>query len=99
MELQVLCVGDEEELMRPCVDCGLITGNFCETERQRGHILWQGGNCFVADHERGSDWAPYQRTPLCTKCEKLHGSCHFCRKVHSCTPPQHGGKQQDGKKS
>ncbi len=30
-DLQVLPVGDEEELLRPCADRGLITGNFCDT--------------------------------------------------------------------
>ena len=99
MVLDVLCFGTEEQLLQPCVDCGLITGNFCETKRQRGHILWQGGYCFVADHLHGSGWAPYQRTPLCTKCERLHGSCRFCRKVHGCTPPAHRGERQDGRVS
>ena len=99
MVLDVLCFGTEEQLLQPCVNCGLITGNFCETQRQRGHDLWQGGYCFVADHLRGSDWAPYQRTPLCTKCENLYGSCRFCRKVHGCTPPAHRGERQDGRVS
>ena len=94
MEFEALCVGDADQLLQPCVDCGRVTGNFCETTLQQGHALWQGGSCFVADHVRGSDWAPNQRTPLCTECEERHGACRFCRKVHSCTPPAHRRKRQ-----
>ena len=29
-DVQVLAVGSEEMLCRPCVDCGTKTGNFCD---------------------------------------------------------------------
>ena len=53
--LNVLAFGDEATLNRACVDCGLITGSFCDF-------------CLAAvrlPHER---WAGNQMTPLCTYC-------------------------------
>eukprot|EP00969_Alexandrium_andersonii_P200056 8837185-Alexandrium_andersonii.AAC.1 len=34
-------------LCRPCVGCGLETGNFCEGVGQAGHAEWQGGVCLA----------------------------------------------------
>ena len=67
----------------PCVDCGLMTGNFCD-----GGISVAYDNCFASERVP----ADYlfnvgQRTPLCSYCETLHEFCRFCRQVHSCTPP------------
>ena len=36
-------------------------------------------------------WAENQQTPLCTACDRKYGACHFCKKLHWCTPPEHGG--------
>ena len=88
-ELTILCTGDPAQLLRPCVDCGLLTGNFCETMAQAGHAEWQGGVCLAADRVPTEVWASGQRTPLCSRCEDQHGACRFCRRVHSCTPPAH----------
>ncbi len=58
-------------LPKPCVDCGLRTGNWCETLRA-------GGHCFAAMRVPGGSWQPGQRTPLCTGCERARGACHWC---------------------
>ena len=75
-----------DELYRPCVDCGKKTGNYCPSPIQLGHGEDQGGECFAEDRVPSEPWAEDQKTPLCEKCYDNHGSCHFCRQVHSCTP-------------
>ena len=85
--MEVLATGDEALLVRPCVDCGRRTGNFCETPAQAGHTGWEGGICLAAKHIPSEEWAPGQRTPLCSACEHIHGACHVCRRVSMCTPP------------
>ena len=84
----LVCVGETDELLRPCVDCGLRTGNFCETTKQQGLPAWQGGVCLAITWVPSEKWAANQRTPLCTHCERRLGACHFCRKTHWCTPPE-----------
>ena len=93
-QLTVLATGDN--LCRPCADCGLRTGNFCETLLQVGHSHWQGGVClaekaFPAGDEEGG-WSPGQRTPLCIACETLHGACHVCRRIPWCRPFASGSR-------
>ncbi|OLP84362.1 hypothetical protein AK812_SmicGene34786 [Symbiodinium microadriaticum] len=56
--LQALAVGTQDELCRPCVDCGLYTGCYCDGND------W--GECFAADRLPHEHWANNQRTPLCT---------------------------------
>ena len=34
------------------------------------------------------DWAENQRTSLCTRCEGARGACHYCLRIHWCTPPE-----------
>ena len=85
--LQWLRFGDEAMLLRPCVDRGRHTGNFCETLDQVGHAGWQGGVCLAEDRVLSDEWAEGQRTLLCYHCKDKHGACRFCRKVHGCTPP------------
>jgi len=65
----------------PCVDCGLMTGNFCD-----GDLI----ECFAAERVP-KDYANIgevgmQRTPLCAYCETRWNFCRFCRKVQGCTP-------------
>ena len=80
--VDVLAWGDVETLVRPCVDCGLRTGWFCDgLERP----------CFARHWLPKELWARGQRTPLCSRCERLRGTCHYCRRVQSATPPAHGG--------
>jgi hypothetical protein len=88
MELVVEAFGDEKFLFRPCVDCGLMTGNYCETMRQLGHELWQGGVCLAEDRIPNEKWASGQSTPLCSLCERKHGACHFCRQEDKELPKQ-----------
>ena len=69
-QFQVLAFGDEKTLCRPCVDCGLVTGRFCDY-------------CYAEDRMPDEDWAPGQMTPLCSKCDNKHDRCHFCRGLSS----------------
>ena len=79
--MHILASGHSGMLFRACVDCGLITGCFCEY-------------CLAAQRMPEETWAPNQCTPLCTKCEaKNHGICHFCRGVAWVVQfPPHVGK-------
>ena len=57
-------------LLRPCVDCGVTTGRFCDY-------------CYAVDRfpngdATGRGWAPGQLTPLCSNCDKLRDGCRFC---------------------
>ena len=87
MELKVRTFGAIDDLNRPCVECGLITGNYCETLSQVGHPLWQGGICLASERIPSEKWQQCQSTPLCCGCEILYGACRFCRGVHGCTQP------------
>ncbi|OLP80229.1 hypothetical protein AK812_SmicGene39386 [Symbiodinium microadriaticum] len=69
--LEALAVGTQDELCRPCVDCGLYTGCYCDGND------W--GECFAADRLPQEHWANNQRTPLCTSCDRRFNMCHFCR--------------------
>ncbi len=74
---------------RPCVDCGLMTGNWCETFFW-GKVWHSAGGVCLAEHWIPSeDWGDGQRTPFCTSCEDKFTACHFCRQVASCTPFTH----------
>ena len=82
VQFGVLAVGDREMLCRPCVDCGLRTGCFCD---------W----CLAADRLPDEKWAAGQLTPLCTHCDREYGACHFCREEpHWVTPPPHDLPQE-----
>ena len=59
-------------LIRPCADCGLWTGNYCD-------------HCYAADRYPDQQWAAGQMTPLCTDCDQAHDACHFCRREMWCT--------------
>ena len=79
--LQVFAAGSAEDLARPCVECGLVTGNFCdELEFQTGF------KCLAEKRIPSLSWVEGQRTPFCTGCERKFGVCYFCRGVPSCTP-------------
>ena len=74
--LRVSAVGEKAELCRPCVDCGQITGSFCDRD------------CLARDTVPSETWLDGQITPLCTSCGEKHDeTCHFCRGVHWCRPP------------
>ena len=91
---------NSQACLRPCLECGLYTGGYCETLAQakagpKG--TWQGGTCFAAEvypWRKGMDakekWTAGQRTPLCTSCEIRYGACRACRGVSGCTPPYKG---------
>ena len=72
--LQVYAVGSPELLIRPCVDCGLKTGGYCD-------------KCLAEDRMPEEEWAEGQRTPLCSRCDnKYSGLCHYCRAQAWCVP-------------
>ena len=74
--LQAYAVGSPGLLTRPCVDCGLITGCYCDL-------------CFAEDRMPDEAWVEAQLTPLCTKCDGVHGMCHYCRGDAWCAPAPH----------
>ena len=65
--LEVMAYGTVEMLNRPCVDCGRITGSYCDY-------------CLAEDREEDEEWAAGQHTPLCTHCDRDFDMCHFCRR-------------------
>ena len=73
-DMEVLCAGDEKDLNRPCVDCGLITGRYCDY-------------CLAATRIPTETWIQNQHTPLCSKCDNKYGKCHFCRGQSWATRP------------
>ena len=78
--------GPDEPPTIPCVDCGLITGNFCD-----GAPASVGLDQCYATKRVPNDYPRevfgLRRTPLCTFCESRFLYCRFCRGVTSCTPP------------
>ena len=66
-------------LLRPCVDCGLVTGSFCES------------SCFAEDWlgSKHEDWNDNQSTPRCTACDARYKHCHFCLGKAWVTPEPH----------
>ena len=64
-QCEVISFGNME-LARPCVDCGVLTGCYCDF-------------CYAMDRLPSETWAPGQATPLCTSCDRKHDKCHFCR--------------------
>ena len=79
--LQVSAVGDSKMMHRPCVDCGLVTGCFCDY-------------CFAQDRDPTGEYAEGQHTPLCTDCDRKFDMCHFCRKMMWATPPPRDALQR-----
>ena len=78
-QLEIMAFGDEEVLTRPCVDCGLVTGRFCDY-------------CNAADRIPDEEWAEGQLTPLCSYCDNKFNRCHFCRNLSWCRPGAHKQK-------
>ena len=72
-QMEILAVGSEAMLCRPCVDCGVKTGRYCDF-------------CLAADRIPSEEWAEGQLTPLCSRCDNTHDKCHFCRKLAWCMP-------------
>ena len=69
-------MGEPDMLCRPCVDCGLYTGCFCDF-------------CRAEDRLPDEVWAEGQHTPLCTNCDRTKDMCHFCRWEKWATPAPH----------
>ena len=80
--VQVLAMGAKTMLCRPCVDCGLYTGRYCDY-------------CKAKDRIPSEKWARGQHTPFCSDCDNWWDECRFCRGVSSCTPPPWGRKPTD----
>ena len=87
MNMSVLSVELEQQdddvpqpkLVRPCVNCGLTTGNFCDG---------LGYECYAEDNVPAEKWCVAQRTPFCNFCESKRPACRFCMRTPSCTPPE-----------
>ena len=77
----MLAWGEPQMLCRPCVDCGLLTGRFCD-----GDDICE---CFAENWMPDLDWAPGQNTPFCRKCEDRKEVCHFCRDEAWARPSAH----------
>ena len=74
--LEVLAVSeDSDSLTKPCVDCGQVTGCFCDF-------------CLAQDRLPNETWVAGQHTPFCTTCDRAKDMCHFCRGLSWCAPPQ-----------
>ena len=70
----------------PCVDCGLLTGNFCDgSPRTVGYNGCLSSNRVPKDFS--SEVYGGMCTPLCSYCETCFDYCRFCREVAGCTPP------------
>ena len=87
--LKVLATGTEETLIRPCVDCGVTTGRYCDGPKGE-----TGPPCYAAVRVPNEKWEKGQMTPFCGPCEKKQkerhgklGMCHFCRGMLWCVPP------------
>ena len=78
---------DYRLLIRPCVDCGRWTGDYCEGVEE--------DDCFADLHMPGDAWAPDQRTPLCSVCEEESDACHYCREEAWARPKAWGMADPD----
>ena len=63
--MEVFAAGTWEMLNRPCVTCGVRTGNFCV-------------HCLARDRLPRDTWYDTQRTPLCDLCDERYRCCRFC---------------------
>ena len=76
-------------MMYPCVDCGLLTVNWCDGSSPTMFRMLD--TCYASDH------VPHDypvkggygnlRTPLCQYCETCSKVCRFCLGKKGCTPP------------
>ena len=91
-DLEVLAVGGpgRPPLTRPCVTCGLRTGNFCDGQEYEEGVRIHGPPCLGADRVPAEAWGNGQRTPFCTRCEPVFRKCRFCLGVFGPTPPAWG---------
>ncbi len=79
--MEIFAMAEEVEMLnRPCVECGKITGNFCE-----GLSGARGDPCTAARRMPSQIWADGQRVPMCSTCEDQLKFCKFCR-----SPPVRG---------
>ena len=63
--LEIVQVAPQDLLFRPCADCGLRTGSWCDS-------------CLAADRFPKEEWSGEQNTPLYMSCDHDHRYCHFC---------------------
>ena len=82
--LKVEACGQPEDFISPCVDCGHVTGSWCDkgTTDQ---------NCYLRTYLHPMQFAKAaypadKNTPLCTSCDSRFNMCPFCRGVPSATP-------------
>ena len=76
-DITVSAWAEPSMLFRPCVDCGLYTGCYCDF-------------CKAVDRVPGEEWARGQFTPQCSTCDRKYNGCHYCRGQKWCVPPTKG---------
>ena len=76
-------------LVHPCVDCGQITGNWCNNE-------WHAIDQVPFGDVTHESWNLVQITPHCTVCETRYQWCHFSRGMAWCSPDVHRTIRYDG---
>ena len=64
---------------RPCDDCRLFTGNWCDG-------ITPGERCLASNWTSSGTWGTHQGTPLCSICDRHFASCHYCRVIAWCRP-------------
>ena len=69
--MQTFAVGDAATLNRPCIDCGRVTGNYCDS--------YPRNICLARLRKPRERWEPNQRTPFCRECESHEPYCRYCR--------------------
>ena len=74
-----------EEWQCPCVDCGRVTGGWCD-----GVMIAEGElvACSAAHWMSGFALGSWRGTPLCSTCDAHVGICYFCRGQSWATPPK-----------
>jgi hypothetical protein len=74
-DIIVHAAGEPTDFIKPCVNCGLHTGSYCDGgEYNAAGPAGPGGPadgppCLAAERIPTEQWRAGQRTPFCTACE------------------------------
>ena len=72
-----------DRFMKPCVDCGQLTNNWCDGERN------PYDPCRNMFRDNDPNEEPSSTLPFCDFCETLRSVCHHCYKRDWVQPPQY----------
>ena len=78
--IPAIAFGSIDDFIKPCVDCGQMTGRYCEG-RNDGARVREGNICLAAFRILSGPYAPF-----CSQCESKLRVCHFCRNIPSGLP-------------